>query len=107
MKKIYASITFGKNKKTKGYLLDISRSGLSIASSAAIRKNALIKITPGSKRLVALNGKVLYWIKLGRKSYSYKLGVFFIHLNAAQKASLDRFISPLLARRSVVRLSFI
>lgn len=101
-------IVYARTKKSEGYVLDISRSGMCIASALAIPSNSRIVIVPKSDILCALKGKVMHVRKTKRRKYSYKLGVKFIFLNKAHKEYLETFISEHVPeRRRIPRLSFI
>jgi hypothetical protein len=104
--KIYIAINYGRNKKTKGYILDINRRGLCFVSKIRIRKGTVVDIIPESGTFQGLKGEVAHTSSTERQSYRYKSGVKFLHLNEEQKNSLDRFISNIEKRR-VSRFSFI
>lgn len=105
-KKIYIDITYRNNRKIKGYILDISETGIGIASPVSIRKNTLIYLTPRLRGFVNLSGKVMHVVRVERKSYNYKIGVKFTSLNILQKSSLNEFISRV-NKRKFFRLQFV
>jgi len=104
-KKVYVNITYGKNKKIKGYILDISRTGAAIASPIGIKKGVLLKINSKSIGLEFIKSKVIRVAKIERKRYNYKIGVKFISLDSIQKNILYGFISGL-DKRKFLRLEF-
>jgi len=104
-KKIYLDIVY-QGKKIKGYILDISKTGIGIASSGSMKKGALLKVTSKSAGLVNLKGKVANITEMKRKSYIYKIGVKFLSLTGVQKNALNKFISGL-DKRKFFRLEFV
>jgi len=105
-KKIYVDIAYGRDKKIKGYILDISKTGAAIASPAGIKKGALLKISFKSLGLMLIKCKVVRVNKTVRKGYNYKIGIKFISLDSIQKNILYGFISGL-DKRKFFRLEFI
>jgi len=103
MQKINVNIEYAKGRKSKGYVLDVSRSGIGIACSTRIRKNTFVRIAGRPRLLVALEGRVAHCGTIKRTAYGYQIGVVFEPLNSKQKASLDKFFS-VLEKRSHCRL---
>ncbi|MFH1191728.1 MAG: PilZ domain-containing protein, partial [Candidatus Omnitrophota bacterium] len=86
MKKIYLQIEYVKNKKLKGYILDLSRSGMGIAAARKLKKGLNIIITPNIKLLPKLQAEIIYTTKLPRKNYNCRTGVKFIQLDKKQQS---------------------
>jgi len=107
MVKIYVRIAYAKSKKAGGYILDISRGGMCIASISKVPKNSRIIIMSKSDILCALKGKVVHVEKINNKKYGYKLGIKLLLLNKDNRRYLEQFISAhILEKRKVPRLSF-
>lgn len=104
-RRIYLNITYERNKKTKGYILDISKFGMGAAVSAKIKKDTPVKISPDLDGLISLKGRVVRIAKMRKKSYNHKIGIKFISLNKAQKKVLEDFLYKL-DRRKFLRLRF-
>lgn len=105
-RKTYVDIVYAHNKKVEGYILDISKTGIGIASPIRIKKNTRIHIVPKSETLLALEGKVIYIAKIKNKGYNYKVGAELMRLNELQGNSIDEFIFCS-DRRKFYRLKFI
>lgn len=77
MKKIYLTILYGKGKKAKGYLLDLSEGGVAVASSAKIKVNTTVEIITAKNYLPLSKGRVAYVVKRPNKNYGYCMGIEF------------------------------
>ena len=94
MKRIYLDIKYG-NKLTKGYILDISKNGMGIASRTKLRKNIAIQIFIKDTSL-SLKGKIISCVNRKRKGYNYRLGIKFISLDRIKKGQLDKLLHNLI-----------
>lgn len=106
MKKIYLVIEYARSKRIRGYILDISRSGMSIACERRVNKNVTLKITTEKDILSPLLGKVVCVISRKRKTYTYRIGIKFISLKREQRQRLEKFLNKINSRKAA-RLSFI
>lgn len=107
MAKIYLNIVSLRTRKIRGYILDISHKGTGIAASSNLRKNTLVKITPRSRCLPAIDARVVYCFKRKLKNeYRYKIGAIFTSLNRKQESTLGKFVCAYSDRRKQDRLNF-
>lgn len=99
MDKNYLTIQSGKGKKTKGYLLDLSRTGAGIASCEKITKNTLVVITTGKAVLPPIKGRVVSITDRHRKDYPCRLGVRFVLMSETAQQKITHFILKVEKRR--------
>ena len=95
MKKIYLDIKYG-NKHTKGYILDISKIGIAIASRTKLRKNMAIQIFVKRRTSLSFKGRIISCVNRKKKNYNYRLGIKFISLGRIEKGRLDKFLHNLI-----------
>lgn len=103
--RIYVNLKYAKKESGKGYILDISTTGVGIAFSSMIKKNTIVDMLFNETDFLALRGRVVYVGKRGSKIYNYKLGIRFVALNAQQKDFLKKFLSQYLHKRKAHRLN--
>ncbi len=106
MKKINIQISYGQDKKSTGYILDITYAGIGIICSKNIPIQEKVCIIPKSRDLVRLNGKIVYCMKIEGLKNKYKAGVKFASPTKKQADSLINFIEKI-NRREFSRLGFI
>jgi len=99
MKKIYLTIRYAKSKKTKGYILDISKGGIGIASSERIAKNMLVEIITMQKPFYYMKGRVASVSDRHRDNYRYRLGVKFVLMDKIKIDKILRFILSIEKRK--------
>jgi c-di-GMP-binding flagellar brake protein YcgR len=92
MKKLYLTISYGKYKKTRGYILDISKGGIGVASSEKIAKNTLVEIITIQKPFSCIKGRIVSVSNRQRENYRYRLGVKFVLMNKIKIQKIVRFI---------------
>ena len=95
MKKIYLEIECVDNLRVKGYILDISKSGIGFAALKSIKKGTNIIIKTKNKLFPALKAEVVRSSKLTKNIYSYKIGARFINLTNKQSKYLAKFIEKI------------
>jgi len=100
MEKIYLSIKFGDNQTAKGYVLDVSKSGMGIASDKMIKENEVVEIILKGSLPISLKAQVLSVSVRDIKPYSYRLGVKFTVFTEDSKKKLTDFIINRERRRS-------
>jgi c-di-GMP-binding flagellar brake protein YcgR len=91
-KKIYLTIRYGKDKKAKGYVLDISKGGIGIASSERVAKNAPVEIIIRKKPSFCIKGRVISVNGRQKKDYGYRLGIKFVLMSKIRIQKIVRFI---------------
>ncbi|MFC1674555.1 PilZ domain-containing protein [Candidatus Omnitrophota bacterium] len=102
----YLDLKYGRDKRATGYILDISRGGMSIACSHKVGKDTKIEIITHKKILLPMKGRVVAASPRHRKTYKFRLGVGFTSLTGKQKQGLEKFMSRI-ERRHAVRLVLI
>jgi len=106
MKKINIQVSYEENKRSNGYIMDINSCGIGMVCSKNIPVKTKVCITPKSKDLVKLSGKIVYCIKIEGIKNKYKAGVKFASPTKKQADSLLSFIEKI-NKREFVRLGFI
>ena len=104
MKKIFLDIRHGKGKNAKGYVLDISKTGIGIVCDKKVSKKSIVGISSKVHTFPFLKGKVAYITLRQVKPYRFKLGIKFIPLKKRDREKLENFVFKLEKRRAV-RLS--
>lgn len=90
MKKVYYLYIKHNKKIAKGYILDISYSGLGIACKSRVQKNTEIEILIDEIKPIILKGVVVSsGIKKG-KIYRYRLGIKIKSSEKIIKTSLNK-----------------
>jgi c-di-GMP-binding flagellar brake protein YcgR len=92
MEKIYLDISYGEGKQGRGYIADISSSGIGLASTEEIAMDTAIKMVTMNGELIPLKGKVVHAYDKNRESYRYGLGVRFDAMDEAEKLNLNNFM---------------
>jgi len=92
MKKVYLTIRYGKDKKAKGYILDISKGGIGVASSERIVKNSLIEIISKQHPIFYIKGRVVSVSERLKRNYRYRLGVKFVSMSKIKMHKIIQFI---------------
>jgi len=92
MEKIYLDISYGTGKQGRGYITDISNSGIGLASTKKIVVDTAIEMVTKNGELIPLKGKVVYTCNKKGESYRYGLGVQFGAMNEAEKWNLSDFL---------------
>ncbi len=85
-------IKCGNGKHGRGYISDISNSGIGLASTEKIAANTAIEMVTRNGELIPLAGKVVYVRDKNRESYRYGLGVKFGVMDEATKWNLSSFL---------------
>lgn len=78
MEKLHLEIKYNRGSIVKGYLLDLSYGGMSIACPKLINKGAMVDILNKSSRISPMRGKVVSVVSRDSIAYGYRLGVKFI-----------------------------
>jgi c-di-GMP-binding flagellar brake protein YcgR len=99
MKKVYLTIRYGKDKKTKGYILDVSKGGIGIASSEKIAKNTPVEIITMQKPSSRIKGRVVSISDRHRNNYSHRQGIKFVLMNKIEIRKIVRFIFSIEKRK--------
>jgi len=92
MEKIYVDMKYGNGKSSRGYLLDISRSGAGVASLAKVSEDTVVEMTAKEGELAALKGRVVRVNEKKRVPYRYDLGVKFNSLDESVKKSINELL---------------
>ncbi|MBU0571446.1 MAG: PilZ domain-containing protein [Candidatus Omnitrophica bacterium] len=92
MEKVYLDIKYENGKHGRGYIADISNSGIGLASTEKIAVDTAIEMVARNGELIPLKGKVVYTRDKDRESYRYGLGVKFDVLDEAEKWNLSNFL---------------
>jgi len=92
MEKIYLDINYGAGKQGRGYIADISSSGIGLASTEKIATDTIINMITKNGELIPLKGKVVHTHDKNRESYRYGLGVRFDAMDEAEKWNLSNFL---------------
>ncbi|MCM8789404.1 MAG: PilZ domain-containing protein [Candidatus Omnitrophica bacterium] len=103
MAKIYVKIKSGTSQIGRGYILDISNSGICIASNKKLREKDVIEIAPEKKILPTLKGNIKSVVISRRKLYKYRLGIKLVFPEKAKKERLRHFIKKA-EHRNIIRL---
>jgi c-di-GMP-binding flagellar brake protein YcgR len=103
MKKIFLSLKSEQGKIIRGYLLDLSLSGMGVASAKEINAGSRIAISPRGMALPPLAGRVVASRKRKKQRYSHRLGVRFEPLQGSAQRELEGFMARR-ERRSAGRL---
>lgn len=104
MRKIFVLIKYSKDKSVKGYILDISKSGIGLAVSKRIRKNILVEIIPKTV-LPVLKGKIVFIAVRKKETCRYRLGVKFVSLDNDKKQSINKFIFEEIKKGKRIRIN--
>ena len=90
----YVTLLTSSGKKIKGYIFDISYSGLGILAKAAIKKTETVDIyIEGLKKTGPIKAKIAYSRKTNNYGYNYKLGMRFVTLSKKKGALLAKFFA--------------
>ena len=92
MEKIKIKVKYADNKITDGYVLDVSKNGMGIATLVGIDKNTEIEIIAEEPLAISLKGKVATIAERKDTLYLHRLGVKFISCDEASKQALIDFI---------------
>ena len=92
MEKIYLDISYGNGKQGRGYIADISSSGIGLASTENIASETAIEMVAKNGELIPLKGKVVHVRDKNKESFRYGLGVKFDAMDEANKWSLSNFL---------------
>lgn len=103
MKKIYVKVRAGDKLIARGYILDISNSGMCVASHKRLSAGDIVKITAEKKVLPVLKGRIASVVISRRKLYKYRLGIEFTSTEKEKKEKIRRFIKKA-EQRQIVRL---
>ena len=83
---------YGNGESSRGYLLDISKSGAGIASLAKVSENTVVEMTAKEGELAALKGRVVRVDENKRVPYRYNLGVQFSFSDETGKKSIGELL---------------
>jgi c-di-GMP-binding flagellar brake protein YcgR len=92
MEKINLKIKYGDGKVAKGYILDLSKSGMGIASCVKISKDALVEIISRRPLSLSLKAKVVSISERNQKPYNYRIGAEFVSPGEKGKKNLTNFM---------------
>ncbi|MDD5565488.1 MAG: PilZ domain-containing protein [Candidatus Omnitrophica bacterium] len=105
MNKYYVTIIHNNGITGRGYILDISKSGVAVACAKRVCKNTVIELHPAKDIFLPIKGRVVSSVSRHRKTFGHRLGIKFISPGKKEKAKLSRFVAAL-EKRYAVRLPF-
>lgn len=103
--RICVNLKYDKKESREGYILDISATGVGIASSLTVKKDTIVDMVFDKSNFPAFKGKVVHVGRRLSKTYNHKLGIRFVALNARQKGFLKKFLAQYLHKRKAHRLN--
>ncbi|MEW6075018.1 MAG: PilZ domain-containing protein [Candidatus Omnitrophota bacterium] len=105
MKKYYVTISRNNGIAERGYILDISKSGIAVACAKKVPKGVILELRPAKDIFLPIRGRVVSSVSRRRKTFGHRLGIKFISPGKKEKATLARFVAAL-EKRYAVRLPF-
>jgi len=105
MKKYCVTIICKNGIRARGYILDISKSGIALACAKKAPRNAIIELRPAKDVFLPMKGRIVSSVSRHRKTFGYRLGIKFISPAKKERTRLTRFVAAL-EKRYAVRLLF-
>jgi len=106
MKLISARIKPSGKKSLEGYIIDISKKGIGLASPAEVIKNSPVEIRIKKMGSLKLKGRVVSSVRRKHSLYPYRLGIIFGRISQREREKLDLFLGKH-NKRKKPRLEFI